>query len=345
MTGLKTTKRRVLTMVAVMTIALPVRPAFAATATSADLESCLLSSINAARAADGAGAVEMATDLVDEVRAFSATMSAEGQLRHMTSAERTPILPSDTTTWGENVAWTSQSNLDNCAVIHNMLMNSAGHRANIENGAFDYVALGVHIGGNGTWVTQLFFAAPGYAPAGGGPIDFAGTFADDDNSVFQDDIEKLAASGITKGCGETSFCPTSVVTRGQMAAFLVRALDLPAAPSAGFGDAVGHLFEADIDALAGAGITSGCGGGNYCPDAPLKRASMAAFLVRALDLPDAPSAGFTDTVGSPFEKHIDSIAAAGITMGCNPPANTKFCPNGSVDRGQMAAFLVRALGL
>lgn len=287
----------------------------------------------------------MAEDLVDEVQAFSAVMSAEGQLRHMTTAERDPILPDSTSTWGENVAWTSQNDLDDCSVIHNMFMNSAGHRANIENPAFEYVALGVHIGGNGTWVTQLFFTAPGYNQAPPEPTDFEGTFADDDGSVFQADIEKLAASGITKGCGATAFCPDNVVTRGQMAAFLVRALDLPAAPSAGFGDTEGHLFEDDVDRLAAAGIAIDCGGGNYCPNAPLLRKTMAAAMVRALDLPTAPAAGFVDTVGIPFEADIDALAAAGITKGCNPPTNTKFCPDTSVTRGQMAAFLVRALDL
>ena len=54
--------------------------------------------------------------------------------------------------------------------------------------------------------------------------------------------------------------------------------------------------------------------------------------------------GFSDTNGHTFEAAIDWLAAKGITKGCNPPANTMFCPNDSVTRGQMAAFLVRALG-
>jgi hypothetical protein len=41
---------------------------------------------------------------------------------------------------------------------------------------------------------------------------------------------------------------------------------------------------------------------------------------------------------------IESLAAAGITQGCNPPLNDRFCPDKSVTRGQMAAFLARALG-
>jgi hypothetical protein len=39
-----------------------------------------------------------------------------------------------------------------------------------------------------------------------------------------------------------------------------------------------------IEALVASGITAGCGGGNYCPDAPLTRRQMAVFLAKALGL-------------------------------------------------------------
>ena len=52
---------------------------------------------------------------------------------------------------------------------------------------------------------------------------------------------------------------------------------------------------------------------------------------------------FVDDDGSTFEADIEWMATAGITRGCNPPANTEFCPDDFVTRGQMAAFLHRAL--
>jgi hypothetical protein len=71
---------------------------------------------------------------------------------------------------------------------------------------------------------------------------------------------------------------------------------------------------------------------------------MAAFMVRALGLTDDGGGNsFVDDDGSIFETDIAKLAAAGITKGCNPPANTNFCPNDPVTRGQMAAFLRRAL--
>ncbi len=39
-----------------------------------------------------------------------------------------------------------------------------------------------------------------------------------------------------------------------------------------------------IEALAASGVTGGCGGGNYCPDASVTRRQMAVFLAKALGL-------------------------------------------------------------
>ncbi len=71
---------------------------------------------------------------------------------------------------------------------------------------------------------------------------------------------------------------------------------------------------------------------------------MAAFLTRARNLPAASRDFFVDDNNSIFENGINRVAEAGITFGCNPPANTNFCPTANVTRGQMAAFLIRALG-
>ena len=67
---------------------------------------------------------------------------------------------------------------------------------------------------------------------------------------------------------------------------------------------------------------------------------MASFLARALALPAADGDHFTDDAGTAHEDAINRIAEAGITSGCTA---TRFCPNGIVNRQQMAAFLYRAL--
>ncbi len=194
-------------------------------------------------------------------------------------------------------------------------------------------------------VTAL--AAPAVGELGPG-----GSFVDDDGNVHEGYIEAIAAEGITRGCNppvNDKYCPASAVTRGEMAAFLVRALGLPAAPADYFNDDGTSLFQIDINALAAAGITRGCNppaNDQFCPTTAVTRGEMAAFLVRAFSYSDpGRSDWFTDDDGSVFEADIDRLRQAGVTNGCNPPANTLYCPNADVRRDEMASFLGRALGL
>ena len=188
------------------------------------------------------------------------------------------------------------------------------------------------------------------AASGADALPPGGSFLDDDYSAHEPAIEAIAAAGITKGCNpplNNLFCPGDPVTRGQMAAFLVRALDLPETTYAPFLDAEG-VFEDSINRLAAAGITKGCNppvNDRFCPDDLVTRGQMAAFLVRALNLPGASGDTFTDDNGSVFETAIESMAAEGITKGCNPPVNDQYCPDSVVTREQMATFLTRGLGL
>ena len=180
----------------------------------------------------------------------------------------------------------------------------------------------------------------------GGQLDVvvdpnANSFDDDDGTTFEDDIEWLAAAGITLGCEPRLFCPLDDVTRGQMAAFLNRALDLPATGTDFFDDDDGTTFEDDINRLAASGITQGCDTGRFCPSDDVTRGQMAAFLNRALDLPATGTDFFDDDDGTTFEDDINRLAASGITQGCD---TGRFCPSDNITRGQMAAFLNRALG-
>ncbi len=115
-----------------------------------------------------------------------------------------------------------------------------------------------------------------------------------------------------------------------------------------FVDDNGSIHEPDINGLAASGITRGCNppaDDRFCPDRAVTRQEMASFLVRALGLPRSPTSFFEDTAGSIHAHDIDDLAEAGITLGCNPPANTSYCPLLPVTRQQMASLLVRALDL
>ena len=180
----------------------------------------------------------------------------------------------------------------------------------------------------------------------------SGVFVDDDESIFENDIEWMWSEGITKGCNpplNTEYCPDAYVTRGQMAAFLVRAMGYTDNGGGNlFKDDDASLFAADIDRLGAAGVTFGCNPpyhDEFCPDGYVTRGQMAAFLVRAMGYTDDGGGDlFTDDDSTVFAHDIDRLGAAGVTFGCNPPDNDRFCPADFVTRGQMAAFLHRAMG-
>jgi hypothetical protein len=104
-------------------------------------------------------------------------------------------------------------------------------------------------------------------------------------------IEQLAAEGITGGCGGGNYCPATIVSRDQMAVFLLRAkygsgYAPPAASGAVFSDVPASYWAAAwIELLAAEGITGGCGASTYCPTSPVNRDQMAVFLVRTFNLP------------------------------------------------------------
>lgn len=174
----------------------------------------------------------------------------------------------------------------------------------------------------------------------GGASTCDAAFADICGSAHEADIEWLAAQGLSSGCGGGNYCPDATVTREQVAGFLAAALELPEGPDA-FTDDDGSPFEAAINAIAAAGISSGCGDGNFCPTAKVTRAQMATFLTRAFELPAGPDA-FVDDDGSAYEPDINAIAAAGISSGCDA-VERLYCPDTDVTRGQIATFLRRAL--
>jgi len=104
-------------------------------------------------------------------------------------------------------------------------------------------------------------------------------------------IERLYAEGITSGCSVSPplYCPGQVVTRAQMAVFLLRAKHgsgYSPPPATGiFADvSLTDPFAPWIEQLFREGITAGCGGGNFCPNDPNTRGQMAVFLVRAFNL-------------------------------------------------------------
>lgn len=192
--------------------------------------------------------------------------------------------------------------------------------------------------------------ARGLEPESTSELPPGGSFVDDDGRSQEGYIEALAATGVTRGCNPPAndrFCPSNLVTRGQVASFLVRALGLPPAEVADqFVDDDDSPHAADIDALVAAGITRGCGAPEdrtFCPKRAVNRGEIAAFLVRGFGYQSPEGIdSFTDDEDSVFEADIEALAAAGITSGCSEGT---YCPDRPIQRANLAVFLVRALDL
>jgi hypothetical protein len=164
-------------------------------------------------------------------------------------------------------------------------------------------------------------------------------------------IETLFHLGITAGCGSGDYCPSSFVTRAQMAVFLLKAEHgsnyVPPTCTGIFGDVTCPSQYADwIEQLSNEGITDGCAPALYCPDNPVTRAQMSVFLLKTEHgsgyLPPACTSLFNDVpCPSLYAAWIQQLYNEGITGGCG---GNDYCPDASVTRGQMAVFLVKTLG-
>jgi len=166
-------------------------------------------------------------------------------------------------------------------------------------------------------------------------------------------IENLFHHEITAGCGILGYCPTAPVNREQMAVFLLKAehgASYVPPPCTGIFQDVqcGTNYAEWIEQLYAEGITGGCGGGFYCPTASVTRAQMAVFLLKTEHGPTwspPPCSGVFADVPCPggfAVDYVEALAAEAITVGCGAG---NYCPASSVNRAQMAVFLVRTFGL
>jgi hypothetical protein len=186
---------------------------------------------------------------------------------------------------------------------------------------------------------------------------FTATFADVSNSHWAwTYIERLYSAGITDGCNSSPmmFCPSALVTRDQMAVFLLKGKHgsnyVPPAATGVFQDVpISYWAAGWIEQLAEEGITVGCSvsPAKYCPTTAVTRDQMAVFLLRAVHgssyTPPNATGIFQDVPTSYWAADwIEQLATEGITGGCS---NDNYCPMNPVTRDQMAVFLVKNFNL
>ncbi len=165
-------------------------------------------------------------------------------------------------------------------------------------------------------------------------------------------VTQLVTNAITAGVGGGLYGVDQPTLRQQMAVFLLKAkygiCYVPPQCAGTFSDVpCPSTFANWIEELAAQGITGGCGGGNYCPQNPVRRDQMAVFLLKAKYgssyLPPMCAGTFPDVAcPSTFAGWIEELAAENITGGCG---GGNYCPSANNTRGQMAVFIVKTFSL
>lgn len=177
----------------------------------------------------------------------------------------------------------------------------------------------------------------------------ATAFTDTVRSTHRAAIDCAHWWDLTTGRSPSSYAPQARVTRGQTAAMLWRLLEReerlpPSVEPAGFVDTAGHLFEAEIDALATLGILTGRTPTTFEPEQPLSREQLASVLARTAELafghrlPDGPLPFDDLPPDGAHARAIAQLTRAGVIAGTTP---TTFSPTTAVTRAQIASFLTR----
>jgi hypothetical protein len=171
---------------------------------------------------------------------------------------------------------------------------------------------------------------------------------------FYPNVTTLVRNAITVGVGSGNYGVGQDTKRQQMAVFLLKAkygicYVPPPCTAQVFPDVPCSLnFAPWINELVEQGITSGCGGGLFCPTNPVNRQQMAVFLLKTFEEPGyAPPACTVETFAdvpcsSNFAPWIYELVARNITAGCG---GGNYCPLTNATRGQMAVFLVKTFNL
>jgi hypothetical protein len=167
-----------------------------------------------------------------------------------------------------------------------------------------FLAKGIAALGENVPATGTLLGAPYNCSTGG-----ASLFADvSPADPFCKHVHYLALQNVTLGCNVAAYCPTQLVSRGEMASLLSKAMFAP-------------------------------GGGSAVPSSYTDPITNLAYSCE----PASPTLHFTDVPAThPFCKHIHFLWAKGIVAGCS---TTQYCPAQTVNRAAMAKFVANGFGL
>ena len=199
-------------------------------------------------------------------------------------------------------------------------------------------------------VPLVAMVGPGALAQDASPGNGSG-FVDIGGNIHAEDIRYIVERGLTVGCDLEGprYCPGDPVSRAEMATFLARALRLDTTvPYLGVYPDVadGAWYTPFVEALGAYGLTDTRISGAFRPDEHMLRSEMAVFLQKAFRLPSAREASDSSFDDIPAEANYagaaEAILEAEITRGCGEDP-LRYCPDDTVTRDTMAAFLARTL--
>lgn len=226
------------------------------------------------------------------------------------------------------------------------------------DGTFTYFGVADDFGGrNAIEVYKVTMPAP--ATACSLPPESTVSDREAAAEVHRPSIDCALHYEIAKGTGDGStYSPATVVTRAQMASFVVNAInaagsgdELPLASGDQFTDLASEPFHRDnINRLGELNIIQGTGGGKFSPERKITRAEMATFVTQAArfltdeEITAERSDHFGDVQGTTHEDNINAGFERGYFSGTTAPTEGEansgvFSPEPFVQRDQMASFL------
>jgi beta-N-acetylglucosaminidase len=176
--------------------------------------------------------------------------------------------------------------------------------------------------------------------------------AEDDISgiTLEEEMRAMIEKGIITGYGDGVYKPGELVTRGQFATFIYRALSLPEGQQAFTDVPLSSALAQGINGASAAGIVQGYENGLFGPNDPVTREQMAAIIDRSLVYLNVEriEAAINFTDGSQINKNFRQAVARNVHDGIikgipNNDGTFRFAPQKTATRAEAAAFISRMI--
>jgi predicted outer membrane repeat protein len=166
------------------------------------------------------------------------------------------------------------------------------------------------------------------------------------NHTFYQEICNLKENNVINGYSDNTFRSELMVTRGEMAKFIVNAFNLIKDTSCvNFADAISSTFAREIQVLKCLGISKG-NNGRYLSNDYITRAEAIKLIVKAaeskgLDFELTTTSGFVDVLqDSQFYQEIYKALSNDVISGQINKKNQKvFRPQDNISRGEVAKIV------